>query len=301
MDKMGIHHVDPIVFLCYGFLSLAKAQRMQSGKVATAQQFSFRCFELPFVPDCATFPMMNPKNPAARFATVYGSPGQGARTLGPLRVFWPLAPICLAAGWLLHAALPFPGLTTSQAGLLLILLAGALAFFIIWSARRLGSFMKGAEGEETVARILSFLPAGHTVFNDLQLDRDGPAFDHIVVSPTGLFVIETKNWSGEITFADGQVLYNGRTPSRPPLKQVKEQSAALTRHLAAAGCPPAPVHPVLCFAGNRPQGGLSNIGGVRICTEQDLPDLFENRPEPPLPAETVDRITAEVKKCIEFA
>jgi hypothetical protein len=241
---------------------------------------------------------MNSEKNTDRFAKVHGSPGQGPRTLGLLRVFWPLAPICLAAGWLIHAALPVP-LTTSQAGILFILLAAVLVVFIRWSAKRLNSFLKGAEGEETVARILSFLPAGYTVFNDLQLDPDGPAFDHIVVGPTGLFVIETKNWSGDITFQNGQVLCNGRPPSRPPLKQVKEEAAALISHLSSAGCPDAPVHPVVCFVGNRPQGGLSNVGGVRICTETDLTDLFENPLETPLPAGSLSMIASELTRCME--
>ena len=242
---------------------------------------------------------MNSEKTAARFAKVYGSPGQGPRTIGPLRVFWPLAPICLAAGWLLHAALPVPHLSTTHAGLLLILLAVILTAFFGWSTKRLQSFLKGAEGEETVARILSFLPAGHTVFNDLQLDPGGPAFDHIVVAPAGIFVIETKNWSGEITFHDGQALCNGRTPSRPPLKQVREEAAALAEHLSTAGCPDAQIIPVVCFVGNRPQGGLSNIGGVRICTESDLPGLFENSLETPLPAGTLGMIAAELARCVE--
>jgi hypothetical protein len=236
---------------------------------------------------------------ADRFAKVYGSPGQGARTLGPIRVFWPLVPICLVAGWLLHAALPLPRISTAQAGFFFILLAIALGLFTGWSAKRLRSFLKGAEGEETVARSLSFLPADCTVFNDLQLDVKGPCFDHIVVVPSGIFVIETKNWSGEITFQNGQVLCNGRTPSRPPIKQVKEEAAALLHYLSASGCPEAPVYPVVCFVGNRPQGGLSNIGGVRICTETDLPVLFENTLEISLPGETLDRITAELARCIE--
>jgi hypothetical protein len=235
----------------------------------------------------------------SRFAKVYGSPGQGPRTLGPLRVFWPLAPICLAAGWVLHAALPVPKISTSQAGLLFILLAVVLALFTMWSAGRLRSFLKGAEGEEAVARILSFLPAGHTVFNDLELDAGGPAFDHIVVAPAGILVIETKTWSGTITFENGQTLCNGRLPSRPPLKQVKEEAAALLDHLSAAGCPEAPVYPVVCFVGNRPQGGLSNIGGVRICTETDLRELFENSLETPLPAGTLGMIASELVRCAE--
>ena len=242
---------------------------------------------------------MNSEKSAARFAKVYGSPGQGPRTLGPLKVFWPLAPICFAAGWLLHAAAPFPRLSTSQAGVLFVLLAASLALFSGWSAKRLRSFLKGAEGEETVARILSFLPANHTVFNDLQLDPGGPAFDHIVVAPAGIFVIETKNWSGDITFENGQVICNGRLPSRPPLKQVKEEAAALLDHLSAAGCPSAPVYPVVCFAGNRPQGGISNIGGVRICTETDLLSFFENTLETPVPAGTLGMIASELVLCAE--
>jgi len=242
---------------------------------------------------------MNSEKSADRFAKVYGSPGQGPRTLGPLKVFWPLAPICFAAGWLLHAAMPFPRLSTSQAGVLFVLLAVALALFIGWSARRLRSFLKGAEGEETVARVLSFLPANHTVFNDLQLDPDGPAFDHIVVAPAGIFVIETKNWSGEITFENGQVLCNGHRPSRPPLKQVREEAAALLDHLSAAGCPAAPVYPVVCFTGNRPRGDVSNIGGVRICTETGLHALFENTLETPVPAGTLGMISSELMRCAE--
>jgi len=242
---------------------------------------------------------MNSEKNIDRFAKVYGSPGQGPRTLGPLRVFWPLVPICLAAGWLVHAALPVPQISISTAGLLFVLLAVALAVFIGWSAQRLRSFLKGAEGEETVARILSFLPANHTVFNDLQLDPGGPAFDHIVVAPAGIFVVETKNWSGEITFQNGLALCNGKAPSRPPLKQVKEEAAALLDHLSAAGCPAAPVYPVICFVGNRPQDGLANVGGVRICTETDLRTPFENILETPLPAGTLGMIASELARCVE--
>jgi len=244
---------------------------------------------------------MNSENKpmTSRFATVYGSPGQGPRTLGPLLVFWPLAPICLVAGWLLRAALPFPKLSTTQAGFLFLALAVVLAFFTVWSAHRLRSFLKGAEGEEKVARSLSFLPAGHTVFNDMQLDDGGPSFDHIVIGPSGIFVIETKNWSGEITFENGQVLYNGNKPGRPPLKQVKEATLALLDHLSDAQCPDLPVYPVLCFVNNQPQGGLTNIGGVRICTDTDLHELFENALENPVGSGACAMVAAELARCIE--
>lgn len=236
---------------------------------------------------------------STRFAAVYGSPGQGPRTLGPLRVFWPLILICFVAGWLLRTALPSPKISTSLTGFLFLALAVVLTLFMAWSARRLRSFLKGAEGEEKVARSLSFLPASHTVFNDLQLRDDGPSFDHVVVTPTGLFVIETKNWSGDITFENGQIFCNGKTPHRSPLKQVKEASAALLNHLSDAHCPEAPVLPVVCFVNNQPQGGLTNVGGVRVCTDADLHELFENRLETPLPAGIPGIIVSELKRCIE--
>ena len=244
--------------------------------------------------------MNNESDPTpSRFATVYGSPGQNPRTLGPLRVFWPLAPICLAAGYLLRAALPVPALSATQAGFLFLALAVVLALFIGWSARRLRSFLRGAEGEEKVARILSFLPASHTVFNDLYLEEDGLDVDHIVVAPAGIFVIETKTWSGEITFENGQVLCNGQPPSRSPLKQVKEAAASLTGYLAEARCPDAPVHPVLCFVDNQLQDGLANIGGVRVCTDTNLNNLFENSLETPLAAGSLAMIAGELARSAE--
>jgi len=244
---------------------------------------------------------MNQPTPApkARFATVYGSPGQNPRTLGPLHVFWPLAPICLVAGWLLRAALPVPALSATQTGFLFLALAIVLALFTRWSARRLPNFLKGAAGEEKVARILSFLPASHTIFNDLNLEGSGADFDHVVVAPAGVFVIETKSWSGEITFENGQVLCNGRAVKRPPLKQVKEAVARLTDHLAEARCPDVPVHPVLCFVDNPLEDAPANISGVRICTDARLHDLFENSVETPLETGTLSIIAEELRRYAE--
>ena len=239
------------------------------------------------------------QTPNARFATVYGSPGQNPRTLGPLRVFWPLAPICFFAGWLLHAALPVPKLSATQAGFLFVALAIALVLFMRWSARRLRSFIKGAEGEETVARILSFLPSGHTVFNDVYFGGGSPDLDHIVIAPSGVFVIETKTWSGDITFENGQVFCDGKSPSRPPLKQVKEAAAHLADLMTETNCPEAPIVPVLRFVGSQLENGPANIGGVRICTEATLRDLFENSLETPLGTGTLSMITEELARFVE--
>jgi len=56
----------------------------------------------------------------------------------------------------------------------------------------------GAEGEESVIRVLQNLDSSFKVVNDVVLPGDGQNIDHIVVGSVGTFVIETKNHNGII-------------------------------------------------------------------------------------------------------
>ena len=63
----------------------------------------------------------------------------------------------------------------------------------------LKSHQKGATGEMLVATTLEELPSDYCVFNDLFHETmNNGNFDHIVVGPTGVFVVETKNWIGTV-------------------------------------------------------------------------------------------------------
>jgi len=55
-------------------------------------------------------------------------------------------------------------------------------------------------GERRVARILSELPEGYKVINDLLISQNGRTtqIDHVVISEYRIFVIETKDYSGKI-------------------------------------------------------------------------------------------------------
>nr|WP_320161700.1 nuclease-related domain-containing protein [uncultured Methanoregula sp.] len=68
-------------------------------------------------------------------------------------------------------------------------------------------FLIGAQGEEHVIKILSGLPDDFHILNDVNLRFQDYIFwrkhreyiktcqiDHIVIGPTGLFLLETKNW-----------------------------------------------------------------------------------------------------------
>ncbi len=68
---------------------------------------------------------------------------------------------------------------------------------------------KGMEGEVFVSDILRDLPGDFVVVNDIT-KRFGN-IDHVVVGPTGIYVINTKNWRGSVASNnDGELLLNGR-------------------------------------------------------------------------------------------
>jgi hypothetical protein len=236
---------------------------------------------------------------SSRFARVYGSPGEAPRVLGLLRAFWPLLLICLAIGYLVRALLPAPVLSQSQIGILFFLLAVAAAILLAWGDRRLGNFLKGAKGEEWVAHELAFLSAEYAVFNGLRLGGGKQNFDHIIVGPAGVFVVETKNWKGSVEFRDGKLFAGGKEPSRPPLKQVKAATAELVAYIDDAECGDVPVHSVLCFLGTKLPEEVMNVNGVVVCAGGRLVDVLQETFDEPVSASMREQVVSELRKVIE--
>jgi hypothetical protein len=84
----------------------------------------------------------------------------------------------------------------------------------------------GEIGEESVASILKTLPKDYVVFNDIYLEIKGYStqIDHVVISRYGVFIIETKNYTGWIFGNDTseywtQTIYKNKYQLRNPLKQ----------------------------------------------------------------------------------
>lgn len=222
-----------------------------------------------------------------KHARVVGSPGEWARFTGLVRAVLPLFPITLAVGYLLRALLPVPELSKPVVGLLFLALAGVLAWFALFKGRRLGMYLKGAKGEEVVAHELAFLPADYTVFHGVNLE--GRALlsrgdcDHVVVGPTGVFLVETKNWNCQITVADGKVLCDGQEPPRQPLDQAKHLAAGLQRRFTRT-LPAAPIiRPVVCFVGATMASGPKGVAGVLVCAAESLLRIIEAPADEPLP------------------
>lgn len=220
-------------------------------------------------------------------ARIYGSPGARVRLLGLARSLWPLILVFIALGYLIRAALPVPTLSTSVTGLLFLGLAVAVAAASNYSRDRLKNHIKGARGEESVARTLNRLPANWHVFHGVEARAlaagGGADIDHVVVGPNAIFAIETKNWSGRITTEDNTILCDGEPPDRDPLDQARNAAASLREQLQAASTPTPPIIPILCFCGDARPTGLTGLAGVMICNEEQLCAIMEKHQDTPMP------------------
>ncbi|MDY9924363.1 nuclease-related domain-containing protein [Methanobacterium sp.] len=101
------------------------------------------------------------------------------------------------------------------------------------------SWQKGNEGEIIVADYLNTLPEDFFIFNDVKLPGNVGNIDHIVIGPTGIYVVETKNYSGKYRIKGNQWLYykNGHPMEikKNPGTQVRKNTQDLVNFLGEKG------------------------------------------------------------------
>ncbi len=150
---------------------------------------------------------------------------------------------------------------------------GSTLGFIIglaaWRLHAAGRRELQNQGESAVRRELSsaFPGAGYYLFNDVTLPyQDGTTqIDHVLVARTGIFVIETKHYSGWI-FGDEasrswtQVIFRVKNRFQNPLHQNAKHARAIRELLDFVS--PEDIHPIVVFTGDgefktpRPAGVL---------------------------------------------
>lgn len=116
--------------------------------------------------------------------------------------------------------------------------------------------IKGFVGEKTIAAFLKSLPGKeYFVLNDIILPTASGTtqIDHIVVSPYGIFVIETKNYKGWIFGTETsakwtQNIYGKKSTFMNPIHQNYAHVKAITSQLA--GHTSIPIIPIVAFSGN---------------------------------------------------
>ena len=120
---------------------------------------------------------------------------------------------------------------------LLVLIIGAGIIYYGYNNGK--SWNKGIKGEYIVAEYLNQLPEDYFVFNDVKFPGSYGNLDHVVVGPTGIYVIETKNYKGFFLVKGNELFYkNGNRVKKAkgqPGKQVMANSMSLKKFLEDNG------------------------------------------------------------------
>jgi hypothetical protein len=132
----------------------------------------------------------------------------------------------------------------SFAALAFLLIASKLSYFY-WER-----WFSGKDAKARLAEALKALADEYVVLTDVVLPDSKGNIDRLLVGPNGLFVIETKNYSGCITCDEDDWFLNGH-PLRSLSKEAKRNSLAVRSAIATLFTPPGThipyVTPLLVF------------------------------------------------------
>jgi nuclease-like protein len=215
-----------------------------------------------------------PVGPAQPVAGSLGSPGRSALAAYRRRRATELAAWTRTLAWrapLVAAAGLASNVLAAQAGLPHAGLLGlAVAALVGWRLRfrpseQARTWQRGAKGERHTARLLRRLHRdGYVVFHDLAVPDSDANVDHLVIGPTGLFVIDSKQWTGSVhQSADGLVWHN-HYPLDRTLETVRWEAETLGRLLGTRTAA------LLCVHGAHVQAGGLDAQGVAIVPDHRL-------------------------------
>jgi nuclease-like protein len=191
----------------------------------------------------------------AGFLDSHGRPGASAmaqyrrRRATDWRTWRATLPQRLAG--VLAAAIVAALATTIVAGAGLARFTGPVAAIVLgWLLRFRPSpatlaWRHGAEGERRTARLLAPLERrGYQVFHDLAVPGSAANVDHLVVGPTGVYVIDSKRYRGRLRYTGGHLWHGGRILDRT-LATLWWEATQVAEALGFG--PDLHVYPVLCL------------------------------------------------------
>lgn len=173
---------------------------------------------------------------------------------------------------------------------------------------------KGSRGEEEVDYALSWLPEGYInipqqsvgrydqkciLLQNANYKQAKQEFDHIIVGPQGVFLIETKNFAGEITIdedgnwirkKDGEV----KTGERNPIQQVRRHEKLMKSIVNDV-----PVISIICLSHPKVVVHGANNASVKILKSDLLCEYIENyKAENGLSADEIRAVADKIIKHI---
>jgi hypothetical protein len=153
------------------------------------------------------------------------------------------------------------------------------------------NFRKGAVGEAIIGYILEGFPDDYRVINDLTTPFGN--IDHVVIGPTGAYIIDTKNWKGVVAADDnGELLLNEKPTQKPEIKNLTRRIMSIKEKITVLSSLDLYVQGVLAFPSARVDAKWGTTGYVHCVTDEQLYDyIVENKRSKKLDKKTIDSIS----------
>ncbi len=215
-----------------------------------------------------------------------------------LVAFVGIAALSAIWGFALGSVLPLTRLPWPVA-VSILFLALFLAFLIgHWATQKMDavdrermSWRKGATGEWLTAEALKSLPDGFAVIHDVTKKLGN--IDHVIVGPTGVYVIDVKNWKGSVK-ADGkgELLLNGKPADKPAIKSMLRAVMDFQNKLKALTENDYFVRGLLVFPIAYVEADFASTRLIHCLRDDRLVDYIQNKTfAQSLSSDDVDRIT----------
>jgi hypothetical protein len=187
---------------------------------------------------------------------------------------WRLAAtLGIGAGGGVLGSLLAPRLGLAAAGLAASMAGWALRFRPSPDAL---AWRQGSTRERRTARLLGSLERhGWAILHDLAVPSSRANLDHLVIGPGGVFVIDSKQYSGRLQVDASGRLWHGRYPLAPTLRAVSFEADQAAQVLPDPG---VAVVPIVAVHGAQVPWGKVVTDGVPVVSARRLPGMLRQLP-----------------------
>ncbi|MBF0329939.1 MAG: NERD domain-containing protein [Nitrospirae bacterium] len=153
------------------------------------------------------------------------------------------------------------------------------------------AFRKGATGEALVGFLLDGFPDDFRIIHDLSTPYGN--IDHIVIGPTGAFVIDTKNWKGIVSSdGSGELLLNGKSTNKPEIKNFTRRIMAIKEKAKILSSLDTYVQGIFVFPSAYLEAKWGSTGYVHCIKDEQLYDyIVENKKSTKLSAKEIGALS----------
>ena len=134
----------------------------------------------------------------------------------------------------------------------------------------------GYKGEKEVGKILDSLTDDFKIVHDIFVDKWN--IDHLVIGPTGVYTIETKNHKGVITNDRDVLLINDKLFEKNIINQALSEAFYIKEKIEKSLGIKMFIKPVIVFANPKTYVKANEVKGVKVLSIRMLKDyLMKNR------------------------